>query len=75
MVVSAELHSIWQTEEKAKSNGKLYESWNRQHDYWLLAGIVKHGYARWQDIQTDLVFNIINEPFKMDISKGNFFRY
>ena len=37
----------------------------RRHDYWLLAGIVCHGYGRWQDIQNDIRFNIINEPFKV----------
>ncbi len=31
-----------------------------------------HGYGRWQDIQTDPRFAIINEPFKMDVGKGNF---
>ena len=24
-----------------------------------------HGYGRWQDIQNDIRFNIINEPFKV----------
>lgn len=68
-----ELHAIWQTEEKAAAAAdNLYETWHRRHDYWLLAGIVKHGYARWQDIQADPVFDIINEPFKGDLNKGNF---
>ena len=66
-----ELHAIWQTEEKAAADN-VYETWHRRHDYWLLAGIVKHGYARWPDIQQDPVFDIINEPFKGDINKGNF---
>ena len=35
-------------------------------------GIVTHGYSRWQDIQNDHRFAIINEPFKMDVGKGNF---
>lgn len=35
-------------------------------------GIVTHGYGRWQDIQNDHRFAIINEPFKMDVGKGNF---
>ena len=35
-------------------------------------GIVCHGYGRWQDIQNDGRFCIINEPFKMDVGKGNF---
>ena len=37
----------------------------RRHDYWLLSGIVCHGYGRWQDIQNDQRFTIINEPFKV----------
>ncbi|KPM11913.1 chromodomain-helicase-DNA-binding protein Mi-2-like protein [Sarcoptes scabiei] len=55
-----ELHSLWTNEEKASKN-KEYETWHRRHDYWLLAGIIKHGYGRWQDIQNDVVFSIINE--------------
>ena len=31
-----------------------------------------HGYGRWQDMQNDPRFAIINEPFKMDVGKGNF---
>ena len=31
-----------------------------------------HGYARWQDIQNDLQFAIVNEPFKSQVNKGNF---
>ena len=38
----------------------------------LISGIVTHGYSRWQDIQNDPRFAIINEPFKMDVGKGNF---
>merc|ERR1712038_1215100 len=67
-----ELHTLWENEEKAAVPGREYEVWHRRHDYWLLAGIVCHGYGRWQDIQNDLRFNIINEPFKMDVGKGNF---
>merc|ERR1712241_1165362 len=67
-----ELHTLWQNEEKAAVPGREFEIWHRRHDYWLLAGIVCHGYGRWQDIQNDLRFNIINEPFKMDVGKGNF---
>lgn len=32
----------------------------------------RHGYARWQDIQNDNQFAIINEPFKSEANKGNF---
>ncbi|XP_071040279.1 chromodomain-helicase-DNA-binding protein Mi-2 homolog isoform X4 [Parasteatoda tepidariorum] len=67
-----ELHTLWQNEERAAVPGREYEIWHRRHDYWLLAGIVKHGYGRWQDIQNDFAFSIINEPFKMDVGKGNF---
>ncbi|CAO1409832.1 unnamed protein product [Diamesa serratosioi] len=67
-----ELHTLWINEEKAAFPGREYEIWHRRHDYWLLAGIVTHGYGRWQDIQNDIRFAIINEPFKMDINKGNF---
>jgi len=67
-----ELHTLWQNEERAAVPGREYEIWHRRHDYWLLAGIVTHGYGRWQDIQNDSRFCIINEPFKMDMGKGNF---
>ncbi|KRT82171.1 helicase [Oryctes borbonicus] len=67
-----ELHTLWLNEEKAAVPGREYEIWHRRHDYWLLAGIVTHGYGRWQDIQADTRFAIINEPFKMDVGKGNF---
>ena len=67
-----ELHTLWQNEEKAAVPQRELEIWHRRHDYWLLSGIVKHGYGRWQDIQNDEAFSIINEPFKMDVGKGNF---
>ncbi|KAG8431523.1 hypothetical protein GDO86_018422 [Hymenochirus boettgeri] len=68
-----ELHTLWQNEERAAiCSGRLNEIWHRRHDYWLLAGIVVHGYARWQDIQNDPPFSIINEPFKSETNKGNF---
>lgn len=38
----------------------------------LLSLIHSHGYARWQDIQNDAQFAIINEPFKTEANKGNF---
>ncbi|XP_041946627.1 chromodomain-helicase-DNA-binding protein 5 isoform X2 [Alosa sapidissima] len=68
-----ELHTLWQNEERAAmSSGKTYEIWHRRHDYWLLAGIVTHGYARWQDIQNDPRYAILNEPFKTEMHKGNY---
>ncbi|KAM9836998.1 chromodomain-helicase-DNA-binding protein 3 isoform 2-T2 [Aulostomus maculatus] len=68
-----ELHTLWQNEERAAiSSGKMSEIWHRRHDFWLLAGIVIHGYARWQDIQNDPQFAIVNEPFKSQANKGNF---
>ncbi|XP_071656227.1 chromodomain-helicase-DNA-binding protein 3 isoform X5 [Patagioenas fasciata] len=46
-----ELHTLWQNEERAAiSSGKLNEIWHRRHDYWLLAGIVLHGYRDVGDI-------------------------
>ncbi|XP_053318668.1 chromodomain-helicase-DNA-binding protein 3 isoform X2 [Spea bombifrons] len=68
-----ELHTLWQNEERAAiCSGRMNEIWHRRHDYWLLAGVVVHGYARWQDIQNDAPFSIINEPFKSETNKGNF---
>uniref|UniRef100_A0A672T359 Chromodomain-helicase-DNA-binding protein 4-like n=1 Tax=Sinocyclocheilus grahami TaxID=75366 RepID=A0A672T359_SINGR len=68
-----ELHSLWQNEERAATvTKKTNEIWHRRHDYWLLAGIIQHGYARWQDIQNDIRFAILNEPFKGEINRGNF---
>ncbi|XP_021322614.1 chromodomain-helicase-DNA-binding protein 4 isoform X2 [Danio rerio] len=68
-----ELHSLWQNEERAATvTKKTYEIWHRRHDYWLLAGIIFHGYARWQDVQNDPRFAILNEPFKGEMSRGNF---
>ncbi|XP_077446091.1 chromodomain-helicase-DNA-binding protein 4a [Stigmatopora argus] len=68
-----ELHSLWQNEERAATvTKKTNEIWHRRHDYWLLAGIIQHGYARWQDIQNDAKFAILNEPFKGEMNRGNF---
>lgn len=40
-VSSAELHTLWQNEERAAiQSGKMNEIWHRRHDFWLLAGIV-----------------------------------
>ena len=65
-----ELHTLWQNEQRALMPNREAEVWHRRHDYWLLCGIVKHGYGRWQDIQNDTCFLIINEPFKADQGKG-----
>lgn len=67
-----ELHTLWINEEKVAVPNRIYNIWHRRHDYWLLAGTVCHGYARWQDILADQRFAIVNEPFKMDVGKGNF---
>jgi chromodomain-helicase-DNA-binding protein 4 len=67
-----ELHTLWINEEKVAVPNRIYNIWHRRHDYWLLAGTVSHGYARWQDILADQRFAIVNEPFKMDVGKGNF---
>uniref|UniRef100_A0A669CQK8 Chromodomain helicase DNA binding protein 5 n=1 Tax=Oreochromis niloticus TaxID=8128 RepID=A0A669CQK8_ORENI len=73
ILTPSELHTLWQTEERAAlSSGKMHDIWHRRHDYWLLAGIVTHGYARWQDIQNDPRYAILNEPFKTEMHKGNY---
>ncbi|KAI2563992.1 chromodomain helicase DNA binding protein 4, partial [Homo sapiens] len=59
-------------ERAATVTKKTYEIWHRRHDYWLLAGIINHGYARWQDIQNDPRYAILNEPFKGEMNRGNF---
>lgn len=66
-----ELHILWQNEERA-AQGRTYEIWHRRHDYWLLSGVIKHGYGRWQDVQNDPAFAIINEPFRGDANRNNF---
>ncbi len=38
----------------------------------LTAASFRHGYARWQDIQNDVKFAILNEPFKGEMNRGNF---
>lgn len=41
----AELHSLWQNEERAATvTKKTNEIWHRRHDYWLLAGIIQYPY-------------------------------
>lgn len=59
-----ELHTLWNTEEVAAvKSGRLKEIWHRMHDYWLLAGIAKHGYSRWADIQQDMQYSLVQQPF------------
>lgn len=67
-----ELHTLWTNEQRALLRNREHEVWHRRHDYWLLSGIVTHGYGRWQDIQNDYRFQIINEPFQSEAGKGNF---
>ncbi|MCP9264037.1 Chromodomain-helicase-DNA-binding protein 3 [Dirofilaria immitis] len=67
-----ELHTLWLNEEKAAVPGNEFEIWHRRHDYWLLAGIITYGYGRYQDLQNDIRFSIINEPFRTEQGKGNF---
>ena len=66
-----ELHTLWQTEESAAiKQKKLKEIWHRMHDYWLLAGIAKHGYTKWTDIQADPQYSLVQLPFlAMDKNK------
>ncbi|KAI7684861.1 hypothetical protein SSS_03217 [Sarcoptes scabiei] len=59
-----ELHTLWYFEEKESKLKQGYDIWNKRHDYWMLCAIVKHGYERWNDINADEDFRILNEPFK-----------
>nr|CAH8869560.1 unnamed protein product [Trichobilharzia regenti] len=38
---------------------KSQRIWHSRHDYWLLAGILVHGYANWDDILADPRFVIV----------------
>ncbi|CAH8455229.1 unnamed protein product [Heterobilharzia americana] len=67
-----ELHTIWLNEQRALVKDREAEIWHRRHDYWLLAGVVQHGYGRWQDIHNDPHFAIVNEPFKNEAQKANY---
>lgn len=68
-----ELHTLWLNEQRAVQASREYETWHRLHDYWLLSGIITHGYSRWQDIQQDPRFAIISEPFNRDMKeRGNY---
>ena len=68
-----ELHTLWYFEENELKPKHEHEIWNRRHDYWMLAGIVKHGYELWDVISADDDFAIINEPFKTSLSLRNKF--
>ena len=52
--------------------GKECATWHRRHDYWLLAGVMTHGFSRWQEIQQDPRFAVISEPFSNVGERGNF---
>jgi hypothetical protein len=68
-----ELQTLWLNEQRAVHSGHEYDTWHRRHDYWLLSGIITHGYSRWQDIQQDARFQIIAEPFNRDMKeRGNY---
>lgn len=45
---------------------------SRVQRFTILDSCGSHGYARWQDIQNDPQFAIVNEPFKSQVNKGNF---
>ena len=67
-----ELHTLWANEQRALMTTWEHEVWHWRHNYWLLTGIVTHGYGRWQDVQNDQRFQIINKPFLSEQGKGNF---
>ncbi|ESO88863.1 hypothetical protein LOTGIDRAFT_165277, partial [Lottia gigantea] len=51
-----ELHTLWQNEQRAL----------------LFLNPYSYGYGRWQDIQNDPRYQIINAPFVSEQGKGNF---
>eukprot|EP00800_Vazella_pourtalesii_P016603 TRINITY_DN482_c0_g1_i7.p1 TRINITY_DN482_c0_g1~~TRINITY_DN482_c0_g1_i7.p1 ORF type:complete len:971 (+),score=264.31 TRINITY_DN482_c0_g1_i7:972-3884(+) len=55
-----ELHSYWSAEKTEKPSPY---KWGRRHDYWLLRGVLTHGYARWHEICNDKKLDILNMPF------------
>ncbi|KAI6653320.1 Chromodomain helicase DNA binding protein 4 L homeolog [Oopsacas minuta] len=55
-----ELHSSWSAEKTEKPSPY---KWGRRHDYWLLRGVLTHGYARWHEICNDKKLDILNMPF------------
>ncbi|CAG2163515.1 unnamed protein product, partial [Oppiella nova] len=68
-----ELQTLWYFEEQELKPGKEPSIWNKRHDYWLLAALVKHGYERWKDIDNDEDFSILSEPFKNTLNIKNKF--
>lgn len=68
-----ELQTLWYFEDNELKPKHEHEIWNRRHDYWMLAGIVKHGYEQWEGIANDEDFAILNEPFKTTLSLRNKF--
>uniref|UniRef100_A0A1I8FRX7 PWWP domain-containing protein n=1 Tax=Macrostomum lignano TaxID=282301 RepID=A0A1I8FRX7_9PLAT len=66
-----ELHTIWLNEQRALQAGPR-DLAQAAMTYWLLAGVVRHGYGRWGDIQSDPRCAILNEAFKTEDLKGNF---
>ncbi|VEL41496.1 unnamed protein product [Protopolystoma xenopodis] len=45
--------------------------WHSRHDYWLLAGIVVHGYACWNQILSDPRFSLLVKGLEK-LPKGTF---
>ncbi|XP_054157969.1 chromodomain-helicase-DNA-binding protein 4-like [Oppia nitens] len=68
-----ELNTLWHFEEQELKPGKEALVWNKRHDYWLLASLVKHGYERWKDIDNDEDFKLLTEPFKNTLNIKNKF--
>lgn len=68
-----ELHTLWYYEEKELKPRREHEIWNRRHDFWMLSGIVKHGYEMWDAIANDEDFLIVSEPFKTSLGLRNKF--
>ncbi|KAH8865869.1 Chromodomain-helicase-DNA-binding protein 5 [Schistosoma japonicum] len=62
-----EISNIWRTIQSHPDTArnselimKIQGVWHSRHDYWLLAGILIHGYSRWTDILADPRFRILS---------------
>uniref|UniRef100_A0A8C1M231 Chromodomain helicase DNA binding protein 4a n=2 Tax=Cyprinus carpio TaxID=7962 RepID=A0A8C1M231_CYPCA len=68
------------SEAEKETDTKGEQKWHKYNNYLpkchkficTLTHCLRHGYARWQDIQNDVRFAILNEPFKGEINRGNF---
>ncbi|CAH8869553.1 unnamed protein product [Trichobilharzia szidati] len=55
----AQINNVCQIIRSQSEMAGNFEIWHARHDYWLLAGILVHGYAKWSDILADPRFVIL----------------